>query len=418
MPPPSSSKTSEKTQRRLERFGDYFVDAVMLLTAIAGIWTGLSIRFGNPESPTSKDPSWLVLGIVGLMATGLWAERRKTNKQLRENAEAVQSELKRISDNSNVLDALLDLDDEATRQRVLTFANYYARFDRLKPRLDPRPLRFINELLDERFKQFDAFAEGRLTLPMRDAPYANERLVNLFRDRMDAVSDRDLAFWAQHTGGSYYHKSIERRGGKATRRATVTRIFILDHEDFREERFDLTLVVLTQHFKDQVGFAVAFSPGLQDLRDEEGTANEKRELSVRFDFALFDRDQAVTFFRRERPERFLACFATQDKEHANDALIRGQRELWVKLICESWLASDAFVESILGTLTEAEWEVIRQKTSEDNRVLTDKTSFELDHATFPFLVQSEAELESKLKRAYELYQQKGTERVGAEMVGD
>lgn len=370
-------------------------DGLIALTAVLGVVVGLLDLFLDLEQTPLKEPIPVVLLIIGLVAASLWIERRKSSRQIDTHAHNIMSKLQVIQNNSGVLDRLLRLPVEK-RGLVEEWADLHIKADHHIRQMDVSAKSIIDILLEEQREQMKSLSVGELRVSMREAPYFNSLLMEHSKHRMDAVSDNDLDFWdGEPTGSDYFSKSLTARD-RGGNKLTVTRIFIVRLEDLLEKNIDRLVKILEKHHANNIGYAVAIDENLIELRNDVG----KREVAqrVRFDFALFDTERAVSYFRKENPRRFIAVLATENPTHPNNVLIQTQRLLHRDLICECWVASERFHETVRNSVNG--WECVQKKTQEHNQNYKE-FGIQVDHEIFPLLVREQSELKSKLLTARE-----------------
>ena len=394
---------SNPIKKAITFIGNFLTDSLLLITALTGIGVGLT-KFFSDDLFTSDELNFMLLGIVGLIATSFWIERRKTKKMMDDHFQSISQKIYSIENNAQLFNILMNLSNE-TREELVSFAEYFDQHHKTMPLFEDPAQKVVKTTRDELLLRFKSLAEGQLNSPKHESPHANAAIMDTFRKRMDAVSVDDLDFWMDPTGQQYVLKSIEKRNRKH-RGAEVTRIFIVKRSEF-QNKSEALLKVLEDHFAKSIGFAIAIHDGLKDIitriaRDQ----SQNQSPSMRLDFALFDSDKAVTYFRSETIPRFVAYVATNSPEHPNNQLIRRQRELWIDLICECWVVSRRFVNSVLPNLSAEEKKKIEDSTSEDNQAIFDITGFKVEDDIFPLVISDREEIESKAKKAFDLYTEK------------
>lgn len=388
---------------------DFIVESALILTALAGFSVSIFGRFFDIDY--LKDVPSITLAIVSVFSVGVWGERKRTIKQL----EIINLELKNLREDNKTENEKININ-----RKILNFSEKYSKICQLRNYMDDRPIKEFHKFLNEYFVQLDFFSKGQINMPMREAPYANSILIDSFEERMDAVSDRDLEFWSTITGQDYYKQSIAVSGGRGTNKPTITRIFIFDYVNFENEKIIINKI-LSDHFNDKIGFAIIISDGLKKLRQKIENDKDGNEKLIKFDFALFDNEKAVSFFRKKEilpnnNERFFAVFSTKNKTHENNTLIKKQRELWKDLVCECWVASRDFVNSIENLYKEKspsnpergflieEKKYIESKTKNYNKILSDAPiNWELEDKIFPIVIEKCEQIDTKIKLACDLF---------------
>jgi hypothetical protein len=124
--------------------------------------------------------------------------------------------------------------------------------------------------------------------------------------------------------------------------------------------------------------------------------------NARFDFALFDRGQAVSYFRKTPMRRFEAVFVTGLPSHDNDREIARQVDLYAKLVGECWLVTSGFQQDFPNVFSDrvrdAAVQSIRKRGQAHNQLLRAALGkdFKVEGDPFVLLVQSVEEIEPKL----------------------
>jgi hypothetical protein len=187
-------------------------------------------------------------------------------------------------------------------------------------------------ILDPAFSQLRMLSKGRLEVGKSQSLHVQEQLCQSFRESFHAVSFRDMSFWTNREQDQmpidYFmenYQSIIRYKTK------VTRLFVLVDSDF-EKPEDLK-DVLKKHQDARIGWAVAVYPYLRP---------ELRNDSTDLDFALFDKGEAVSYFRghMEAQRRFTVRFKTGENLRA----ITRQQQTYRDLLAHCWAVNAAFKE--------------------------------------------------------------------------
>jgi len=397
-----SVKLAKPSQKIRALVGFLVNDGLFAVTALSGVGIALLDFYTDIDQKLGKNYQTIILLMVGLIAVSLWKWRRDSDEYKR----LLDSKLEKIASNSAAVDMLLSLSEPGlvyARESVKLFENV----NQVLGSLNQGASTLIREMLVDNYERSRHLASADLSVPMWEAPKVNSRLMELFRERMDAVSYSDLKFFGEdELGQRYYEKSVESRGREGQRMA-ATRLFIVSLEDlYNEKHRDLLVDILDRHLHDKVGFGVAV---LEDVRaviddfDELGINNsqENADHRVSFDFALFDQNKVVSFFRKGEPRQFFrVVFSTDDPHNPNNILIDNQRKLYRRLVCDCWLVSKNFKQLVQSGLYSDEWEYVERKTSTYSEKIKNRSTHEMEDSMFPLVVDSTAELRDKVSQIY------------------
>ncbi len=280
------------------------------------------------------------------------------------------------------IDALLSL---ATAERRGTHAmGHYMRIQQLKLDLADRNPMFAlvaDGLMEDPFKTLSNLANGHASVPFYQIGHANQLLIDAITSRFDAVSYDDLTFWSSEdqTDKAYRNVIYE-----ATRRPVnpivATRIFIFPLRVVIERRDELSSVLFEQ-MREGMHWAVA-------VEEDERAYRPK---GSRPDFALFDRQRAISYFRRER--QFDVTFNTNERDrHPEESEIELHTHAYRVLLTHCWLATPGFVTKHLATGEEAS---LLARITGRTRALKD-LKFEHAGRLFPLTVESEDEIRAAI----------------------
>lgn len=378
----SGSSTSLPTKRfpHMPKVLDSLKTVVLVLAAFGGIVVSTFDLIGHPISWIKDVPS-ITLILLGLLALDLSLERFTAFRRIERKLESMEW--------------AKEAHDLPGRQRELINDSIadFVRLQTLKTRseMSNRPFGLIvDDLIDEQVALLRGLAVGRLNLPTNHIASAHGKMAMHYRKRLDAVSETDLDFWTdKHPLAEEYFWMNARavRSGTA-----VTRIFILSLPDLKGRAHEVAAVLERQH-KAGIGWGVAVVEELE---------YDVRHADVPMDFAIYDTDKAVSFFRRNEARRFEAIFSTY-REHSNAIRISDQREVHRKLITECWLANDIFKNKYPAALTEEELSEVSKKTSGYNSRLSKQLGpGVVEDDTFVLLASQPEEIETKVRRLAEV----------------
>ncbi len=294
-------------------------------------------------------------------------------------------------------------------QKTLPFViNYYNTVANLQS----DQISLLTKAKNEFFNNFEALSNGRLYVHKSLAPYYTYELLNKFDSHMSAVTFNDLEFWKSERGKEYLERTTRYKGFSKSR--VINRIFIVSDKEMNNDKIKNDLVkTLNQQFMHNIGLGIVFYEDLDDNNIKNGINDfniqyhqkykgEKPYVKAALDFALFDKNQAVTFFEGSRKEskRFMTLFASKNYKHKNDEIISEQRKAWVKLICECWIVTENFSEKIHVTLTTPEKKIVENLTGKYYNIINETIKVKGETKMFPNIIKDKNEIPEKLEIAY------------------
>lgn len=366
---------------------DAILDTSWMLTALFSfIWGFYKIIF-DPH-----DPNAVVLTILGVIGAGFYKAITKLEKSLA---------------HSNFIAKLSALNNKD----AIFVERFGYQLGEIRA-IENQSNDAVRKILSERMKELEiclnSYSIGRINVPIDESPVVNHDIIKAFADRMDAVSRNDIEFWSSDLGKDYLRKCTEPNSRAG--RATLTRIFIVDKKTLRDPaQVKLLEEALLTHMEKKIGFAIAIEQSLNNIKRTHNikSNSESIEDAIRLDFALFNNNQAVTFFRNDTggERRFKAIFNTKSNREANNMLIESQRAVWVDLIGEVWLASDEFVAEVRDSgLSEAESKTVATRSQKDLERLTKKTGHPSEDSWFPLVVRHKDEISEKLRKTAVIFE--------------
>ena len=212
--------------------------------------------------------------------------------------------------------------------------------------------KLISQILRQHLQQRAALSEGSISVLMEQSPWVVGLLASQF-SRMDAVSHRDIDYWADMaTGHRYFQALLDARAKNPNFR--MNRIFVVNTDDIdNDARLEKLAAVLAEHHFHNIGFGVAF----EDLFDQE-THFAADYHDSRIDSCLWDHDKAVSFFRLTIPKKFQTFFNSTDMNTIGAKRVRGQRMIYPYLIYETMVCNKRFRENLKDALKEEEKNII------------------------------------------------------------
>lgn len=364
----------------MHKLTDALRTGILLLAAVTGIVVSVFDLVGHPLAWVKDIPS-VTLILIGLIAVDLSLERFTSIRRIEQRLEG--------------LEGAKELNDQPVEKRELIKRSiqHYIDIQKLKEKSRRTNLPFCHiadQILHEQLSLLNGLAIGKLNVPHEQIPMAHGKMAIYYKDRLDAVSDTDLDFWADRSSiaEEYFKRNV-----RAVRNNTiVTRIFIFSIADLLDRSHEV-IAVLERHYRVGMGWGVAV---LEELEYDVVHSN------LPLDFALYNRDKAVSFFRKQEAGRFEGIFLPYEG-HENEVRIINQKEIYKQLIAECWLANHIFKGQYPGVLTERELEEVKEKTSRYNRNLTAVLGPQIvEDDTFVLLASNPEEVESKVKQLGEI----------------
>jgi hypothetical protein len=210
-----------------------------------------------------------------------------------------------------------------------------------------RFLRIGEALIEDRNDILKKLSEGMIELGGPEAMRLQQVLVQSFKNSFDAVSCRDLKFWAD-VGTDDISRNYFRLNLEALKRSDkVTRLLIFD--DNEVARIDDVIKALVHHHRYGIAWAVV---PYMDL--DPSTREEREDLAL--DFGLYDESEVAIYFRdyHSGVRKLRAVFPGPGRE---DFLIR-QRQRYAELLAQCWLVSSSFLDR-LNKLQPAELSALK-----------------------------------------------------------
>ncbi len=198
-----------------------------------------------------------------------------------------------------------------------------------------RFLKIGEALIEDRNDILKKLSESTIELGGAEAMRLQQVLVQSFKNSFDAVSCRDLKFWAD-IGTDEISRNYFRLNLEALKRSDkVTRLLIFDDNEIA--RIDDVIKALVHH--QRYGIAWAVVPYM-DL--DPSTREEKEDLAL--DFGLYDESEVAIYFRdyHSGVRKLRAVFPGPARE---DFLAR-QRQRYAELLAQCWLVSSSFLDRL------------------------------------------------------------------------
>jgi hypothetical protein len=241
-------------------------------------------------------------------------------------------------------------------------------------------------LLQHPLMTLSNLAKGHASVADYQIGHANDLLISAITSRFDAVSNDDLGFWQSETKiDSKYRHAVYDAIRRSSSPIQATRIFVFPRRTLNDRANEIA-AVLREQMSQGLAWAIAID---EDVSDQV-------EPDAALDFALFDSDRAVSYFRRYR--RFEVTFHTNGRTH-NDAEIERQVRTYRMLLTHCWLASNQFAASHLAIADEA---ALLLRTTSRTRALE---SVDYGHAKrlFPIVVESESAIRDSISQMLNLH---------------
>jgi hypothetical protein len=242
-------------------------------------------------------------------------------------------------------------------------------------RQDSKFSRISNKVLDEQTTISENLSNGVFSVQLELMAKMQTAIMKEFHRRMDAVSYADLKLWTNinyegnttHEEGStnpdkswrrgpdqfdhdlgrnYYNTTLDYAEHNGT---ILTRIFLLSWSDLKhEDNIRVLAAVFKQHMDDNIGVSLAFRENLPHLPSIWFHTTPLKHDEPRIDFALFDRDRAATFFRKDPRDKSGARCEAVLYNGSWAHLISAQQEIHTTLFIASILGTQQFFENIFG----------------------------------------------------------------------
>jgi hypothetical protein len=330
--------------------------AILGTTAIAGVTIGVFDYLDALDTTESKIPG-AILVLLGLVALHM----------------SLDGLLKRIDAESaaRVDRKIEDLPVEQ-RQAVNAAVLDYVRVQQLKrdaQEHNPQFPELADALLSEHAQLLNDLASGCLVVPKPQIGAVQEKLSRFYKRSFEAVSERDLDFWLGPESDDYYEAGLRAIVNSET---SICRIFICNLHEL-EMRTDDLVKVLTQQLRGGIGWGIAV---------EEEFDPELSTGSIDLDFALFNHDKALSFFRKTDGRRFEAIMNTPE----NWDRIARQRAVYDGLVAECWLVNNRFREVYPSTLPPAAKAAFEEKVNRSNAELNRLIGWQPTPDAHPFVM--------------------------------
>jgi hypothetical protein len=293
-----------------------------------------------------------------------------------------------IQSMSDHLSSLLNL---VTSERPATRAMAdYMHVQQLKLRLTQQNAMFgrvADGLLKDPLKTLANLANGSASVPDYQIGHANNLLISSLRSRFDGVSYDDLPFWqSQSRVDVRYRRAIYDAIKRTPDPIVATRIFVFPSHALKDQnRADGVAAVLREQMEQGLAWAIAI----------EEDVKEDLEPEAALDFALFDGDRAVSYFRKHR--KFDVTFHT-DGFKDNDGEIERQARTYKILLANCWAASLQFTSSHLFV---DETDSIAARATARARSL-EHIGFPHARRLFPIIVEDATQVRNSLSEILDL----------------
>lgn len=355
-------------EKRIEKIGNTLQYAILSLTALGGVIIGLlhSLGYSLEKIPNLPAVSLILLGLISLNLT---LDRAMTARRIDRLEEG------NIKTNFDALPL-------EVRKHVVSCLQFCADIYKLRSEVEGEESAFsslLDDMMENQYILLQHLAAGRLNVPYEHTALTQRHLTKALGTRFEALSESDLEFWIDDRVGEEYFQINARtiRFG-----AIVNRIFVFSVSDLVRRRREIA-VVLEKHDKAGVGWAVA-------IRDE--LEADVRLSPLPLDFGIFNGNKAISLFRKRDNRRFEAIFSTPN----NRQTIAAHKDLYAKMIAESWMVSSRFKETFAGGLSEEQAEIVDRKSRDSNQKLREALNLEVGEAD-PFVLQTANFLEIKDK---------------------
>jgi hypothetical protein len=196
-----------------------------------------------------------------------------------------------------------------------------------------------------------------------------------------------VEFWrSQDQTDKAYRDAIYDATRRTVKPIVTTRIFIFPYQVIAKRRDDIAFV-LSEQMREGMHWAIAVEEDEKPYRPRDAKP----------DFALFDHDRAISYFRHER--RFDVTFnAHRRSGSGEESEIELQIRAYRVLLTHCWLATSGFAQKHLASDDEAT--LLPRVNGRTN--LLRELKFEYPERLFPLLVGNTVEIRAALDEMLDL----------------
>ena len=229
-------------------------------------------------------------------------------------------------------------------------------------------------LMEKRDELLHDLSMGRIEVGGAETIHLQQELIHTFKKSFDAVSCRDLKFWADigtdEISRNYFRLNLE----ALKKSGNVSRLLIFDDNELARTGDVVKALEIHQRF----GIAWAVAP-FMDL--DPSTREESDDLAL--DFALYDNSEVATYFRdyHSGARKLRAVFPGPDRK---DYLVN-QRKRYRELLAQCWLVSSSFLDH-LNKLEAAELAELKCNAAKNSLVTARELGLVDEAAKFEKLV--------------------------------
>jgi hypothetical protein len=359
-------KTRKALSNLASKPGELIEWLVLLVVAVGGL--SIAAKEAWHAKPEESRIGEITLGLLGLLALHFCVERFTVMQRIDRGLKVIPAFLRKKMSPQMESEVHAFVESTGKLRDLMKHAEHH----------NPEFPKIVDSILTKHSVQLSELSVGKLNVSSEKTAIVNQELLSFYKMRFDAVSDDDLDYWAGESPDALAYFKVHKDFIKK-HTTVVTRIFILPRKEIIE-KVDLIKVLKEQH-REQVGWGVVIR---EDLSEEI----KKREK----DFALYDRNKAVSIFKGRGPTRaFKTFFATDDNKREIDTY----KMLYKELVSECRFVNQKFVDSYPGALEPNELEAVEENGKKNNRDWN--VLLKQPDTIFPLIAGSLDEVETKVE---------------------
>lgn len=337
---------------------EFFTNLLLVLLGISGI-TFTLVEILNITHVFQAEQLWiekllqaLIGGMIAFLAFHFVLEKFNATWKIEKHVEKANETLGHIDKIVTETDKKFSLQNEckfdtldgAVQETLKKSIKSFVELQRLKSASDavnPEFGEVVDKFLEEQRRLLNLLSTGHLEVPNKQAAHMYGLLAKEYRKRFDAVSDKDIPFWLSEKPEDVAYYEIC-RGQAKDEKTVVTRIFVLEASELYKQPQSL-VEVLKRQFEAGISWGVA-------IEDEFDAELWHLVEETRPDFALFDIDKAISFFRKDGGRKFKIAFNVGKKNSVEE--IRSNRIMYKKILAHCWMVNAPFIDDFPGAFNK------------------------------------------------------------------
>jgi len=230
----------------------------------------------------------------------------------------------------NIITSELGAESDEITRLLLSYAKY-----KKKAGDSPAFMKIGQEVLNTSNGYISNLGEGVIEVSGRLTPDIQRILASRYLGSFHAVSYRDIDFWANTDSETVANQYLQLNIDSFNKGVGISRLFIFNKEDLKVSFRSIVDIIKRQN---SLGFGFAI------MIEEEMDYPSGFLKSGNLDFALFDKEKVITYFRsyRENKRQFRAVFNVDDD---NRKEINGQTEVYKSILSKCWIMNQKFIEN-------------------------------------------------------------------------